>query len=372
MPMKNFTDRSFNAVKRRITEQGYLVTNAKLARIGVLDYLGREIDVDGRLGLILDDVYRVNRLPVDVFDQRAMQSFEGLPITIEHPTDNIDAGNWRNNAVGAIKNVHQEGDFLVAEAWIYDQRAIELIEQNGIKELSCGYTSRLVEDDVFDFRQTQIRGNHVALVPSGRAGVDCRLGDERFSMNKNKQGPITRLLDVIGFRLTDEQRKQVSKLDEDVKATPKENVGVSENGNKQKTNSDKTKSSSNGTQDDLLEEGADELVILRQQLEEAREKLEELNEILLQRDDVAQLARDAIRFVPSVSIGLQDDARNIRIKVLSALEPSYEKRLYKMSDAALEALFVRETNKQGRALGRALLQDSKGKKMDYNALYRSK
>lgn len=372
MPMKKFTDENFNVVKRRLTEQGYLVTSAKLARTGALDYLGREIDEDGRLGLAVDKVYRVNRLPIDVFNQRAIQSFEGLPITVAHPEDDIDAGNWKDNAVGVIKNVHQDGEFLVAEAWIYDRRAIELIEQNGIKELSCGYTSCLVKDDVFDFRQTKIRGNHVALVPSGRAGVDCRLGDERVTMNRNKQGPIARLLDVIGFRLTDEQKRQVSKLDTNVKKTSGKKVNPTQKTTKQTAPVNENELPEDDQDDLPQDEPMDEVAILKAQLEEAREKLEELSEILAQKDDVAQLARDAARFVPGVIISARDDARNIRIKVLSALEPSYDKRLDKMSDAALEALFIRETNKQGRALGQALLRDSADKKMDYNALYRSK
>ncbi|WP_181001920.1 DUF2213 domain-containing protein, partial [Campylobacter concisus] len=56
--------------------------------------------------------------------------------------------------------------------------AIKIIKEQGIKEVSCGYDSKLIERDGRIW-QTNIRGNHLAVVAEGRAGKDCKLGESK-------------------------------------------------------------------------------------------------------------------------------------------------------------------------------------------------
>ena len=56
--------------------------------------------------------------------------------------------------------------------------------KDGKRELSCGYESQIVfdagttpEGEAYDAIQTNIRGNHLAIVGRGRAGSECRIGD---------------------------------------------------------------------------------------------------------------------------------------------------------------------------------------------------
>ncbi|MGA7453734.1 MAG: DUF2213 domain-containing protein [Rhodoplanes sp.] len=78
----------------RITKNGYLVAEPRVARTGVQLYKGVEC---GRPDL---DTVRVYRPPSEVFDVEALSSLTHKPITSEHPSGPITASNWKKHAVG--------------------------------------------------------------------------------------------------------------------------------------------------------------------------------------------------------------------------------------------------------------------------------
>ena len=156
----------------KINDDGYIVTKAKMASIEPMEYLGEEI------GRTSGKIYKVFRDEKEVFSPETIKSFEGKPLTLTHPDDDVTAKNWKDTAIGHIQNVRREGDFLVGDAYINDEIAIKIIKEQGIKEVSCGYDSKLIERDG-KIWQTNIRGNHLAVVAEGRAGKDCKLGDSK-------------------------------------------------------------------------------------------------------------------------------------------------------------------------------------------------
>ena len=65
------------------TGEGFLICrNVPVARIGDQEYLGSEIGLDGADA---GKVITVHRRPEEVFAPEALASFEGKPVTDDHP-----------------------------------------------------------------------------------------------------------------------------------------------------------------------------------------------------------------------------------------------------------------------------------------------
>ncbi len=156
------------------TPEGFLRVDARLTRTGVFEYS------DGERS------WGEMRTEDEVFSPDAMKSFELSVVTDDHPPTFVSASNVRDVQVGHVgTDVRRDGDHLVASRVITDENTIRAIE-GGKRELSCGYTARVIQDSgvaddgtPFAARQTSIRGNHVALVDRGRAGPSCRILLER-------------------------------------------------------------------------------------------------------------------------------------------------------------------------------------------------
>lgn len=123
----------------------------------------------GELGLEGDPdrPVTVRRYPEDVFDAAAMASFEGKDVTAGHPAESVGPANHAAYSRGHVQNVRREGEYLTADLLIKDAALISDIRNGVVREVSCGYHCRYVmEGD--HYRQQDIRGNHVAVVPRGR------------------------------------------------------------------------------------------------------------------------------------------------------------------------------------------------------------
>lgn len=161
----------------RMSRDGYLVADVRIARAGVYQYQGAEV---GRPDLGTVNVYRP---PASVFDARAMRSFALKPITLDHPAAGVSAATWRQHAIGMLgEEIRRDGIFMRGIAIIPDAAAIETIKA-GKRELSGGYHSSLTfgdtttpEGETAQATMGAIVGNHVAVVVAGRAGPHCRIG----------------------------------------------------------------------------------------------------------------------------------------------------------------------------------------------------
>jgi hypothetical protein len=172
--------------KPRRTADGYMAIRAKAARTGVYQYLGSEVDPEGK-HFAADQVVNVYRPADEVFDAASLGSFVGKPITDDHPSEAVNAGNWRDLArgtiMGATRQTIEDGEYVNFDLAFLDAALISKIE-DGKRELSNGYAARLdIEDGTapdgtpYQAVQREIRGNHVAVVDAGRAGSVCRIGD---------------------------------------------------------------------------------------------------------------------------------------------------------------------------------------------------
>jgi uncharacterized protein len=170
----NFTDTSPIGTFKD-TADGYIVATSRIARTGVQEYLASEI------GLIGDHIVKVNRPESEVFHKDTFASLARVPITVDHPNEPVTSDNWSDLAVGEVgDSVLRDGDYVVVNPMIKDTRGVDAAKTTH-REISMGYTADLVPvSDAalpYEFEQTNIRYNHLALVPKGRAGSKARIAD---------------------------------------------------------------------------------------------------------------------------------------------------------------------------------------------------
>ena len=150
---------------------------------------------------------RVSKTIEDIHSAETIRSFEGKPITLEHPTDAagnnvfVTPQNAMNLSRGVIQNVRPGSgklfDKLLADFVIMDEEAIALVESGAMREVSCGYNYDAANIQDGFFEQTNIRGNHVALVPRGRAGPQCAIFDSKEDKSMSLKDKLKDALSVI-------------------------------------------------------------------------------------------------------------------------------------------------------------------------------
>ena len=165
-------------ISRREPEGYLLCLNVPVARTGIQEYLPAELSMAGSAPV---PVYRPEE---EVFSEATLASFEGMPVTNDHPPDGVDVFNIRALQKGHAHNVRrgsgEESDLLLADLIITDPALITAILEDGKREISCGYTYELCEENG-RYIQRKIRGNHVAVVDAGRAGARVSIKDEHPS-----------------------------------------------------------------------------------------------------------------------------------------------------------------------------------------------
>lgn len=175
------------------TEERYLICrNVPIARTGKYLYTAGELGLDGDP----ERAVEVWRDAEEVFSPAAMASFEGKPVTDNHPPENVGPANHGAYARGHAQNIRRDGDFLLADLYINDSTLAEEIRSNTKREVSCGYLCTY-EPDGGRYRQTHIRGNHIAVVPAGRAGHEVAIKDSAPRAEKRRDTPMSKLSHAI-------------------------------------------------------------------------------------------------------------------------------------------------------------------------------
>lgn len=165
---------------REYTPEGFLRVKGRVAKTGTQQYLRRELGLDGDPNALVT----VFRPPEEVFKKSSLDTFHIADITVHHPNKLVDASTYRGANVGVVDGAGvQDGDFVVCDMLIKDADAIKKVEA-GLVELSAGYTAEYVEEKgvtadgvPFDYVQRDIQINHVAIVPTARAGRQARIFD---------------------------------------------------------------------------------------------------------------------------------------------------------------------------------------------------
>lgn len=178
-------------------ENGFLhVAITPISKATVNPYLGREIEGSAAHGFKPDAIYYGLRDPKEL--ARAADTFNGLPLLLEHhPTDAENLPKeWVVGSMGT--DAVYEKPYLKNSMTVTDAQAIGYIEDGTAKEISCSYrftpdftAGEYEEADGskihYDFIMRDIRGNHVALVPEGRAGHDVHVADSGNAVKDIRQ-----------------------------------------------------------------------------------------------------------------------------------------------------------------------------------------
>lgn len=216
-----YADRISDNIRRREPE-GYLIcVNVPIARSGTQQYLQDEVGQGGQ------ETVTVYRPEEEVFSKATMASFEGMPVTNDHPDaeEGVTVDNIQFLQKGHCQNVRRgtgaEKDLLIADLVITDQQTIQEI-LDGKREISCGYNYDLCEEDG-KLVQRQIRGNHIAIVDKGRAGKRVCIKDsapkkERSNakMAKNHVGILSKMLAVFARDAEPEELEEAVDAIEDI------------------------------------------------------------------------------------------------------------------------------------------------------------
>ena len=194
------------------TPEGFLICkDVPIARTGPQDYLARELMLDGDP----DRLITVQRHPEDVFEEATLASFEGKPICDGHPPENVGPENYAAYTKGHVQNVRRDGDYIVADLYINDANLANEVRNNVKREVSCGYLCNYVPDGT-GYKQSRIRGNHVAVVPKGRAGAAVAIHDATPEVEKGRNKPMSEfwksVLTAFGMAAKDASPEELDKM----------------------------------------------------------------------------------------------------------------------------------------------------------------
>lgn len=180
---------AFDSSARTTDAAGRLhISRSHISKATVNPYYGREIPGSEALGLNPDKIYQMLRDPAEL--AASASTFARLPILSEHIPVSADEPR-QDLIIGAIGSVVEFNDpYLDADLGFWEAGAIAGIESGKWRELSCAYyyvpvmTPGTYQGQDYDGVMTQIRGNHLALVESGRAGSDVLAADEAIKTMK--------------------------------------------------------------------------------------------------------------------------------------------------------------------------------------------
>lgn len=175
------------------TDEGYLEAEAFTVRTGIQMYGSKELQLDGAWRLV--PIYRP---PEEVFDKESVASFARKPVTLDHPPVLVTTDNWAQYAVGDVDSeIMRDGERLRMGITLRRKDAVQKVRDGVMRQLSAGYTCDIdwtagvtPQGEPYEGVQRNIRGNHVAIVETGRAGKEFRIGDAAGAENWGA-APIT-------------------------------------------------------------------------------------------------------------------------------------------------------------------------------------
>lgn len=193
---------------RRIDDNGYLhVSACPISKACINPYYGREIPGAAELGLNPTGIYYGYRDPDEL--AKAAETFNGLPLLLEHHFDSADEPQKEHRVGATGTDTAFDAPYLRNTISVQDADAIGKIERGEFKELSCSYrytpdfTPGEVDGVAYDFIMRDIKGNHVALVPRGRAGSDVAVADSMPAGLAINNTPKGELKEMAKFRITE-------------------------------------------------------------------------------------------------------------------------------------------------------------------------
>jgi len=161
-------------------DNGFIpVEDRPISKVGVFPYLGSSIGASEP-----NRIYMVYRPASELSNKETINSFKLVPLIDEHEMLGTDATPAEKKGVQGTtgENIYFKDGVLYGNMKVYSERMKNLIE-GGKKELSLGYKCKYVfesgnfEGKQYDAIQTNLRGNHIALVEEGRMGKEVSVVD---------------------------------------------------------------------------------------------------------------------------------------------------------------------------------------------------
>lgn len=207
-----------------------------ISKAGIFEYYGRNIDAS----LEPDKLYRVLRAPEELSRPETIESFKLVPWIDEHVMLGPDGSGMEapeNKGIEGVigENVYYDASsgYLRANIKVFSNNMQEL-HQAGKRELSAGYRCKYKKiagvwnGQPYDVIQTDIRGNHLALVKQGRMGPDVAVLDHLFQFTFDaREAPMAmdpemkKEMDALTKAVADGIKAMDAKLDEGMKAIDK-------------------------------------------------------------------------------------------------------------------------------------------------------
>jgi hypothetical protein len=188
-----------------LTPEGYLICkNVPIGRTGWMNYYGQELPAI--FNEPTGQPCKVYRSLEELFSPATIASFEGKPVTNTHPTANLDINTVPMTERGHAQNVRRDGDFLVADLYVNDAGLISEVQNDIKREVSSGYVCSWHKIGEGQYEQREIVGNHIAIVPNGRAGSkvaiqDSKPEEEEKKMEVKKSMKVSKqILTALGFK----------------------------------------------------------------------------------------------------------------------------------------------------------------------------
>lgn len=205
---------------KEVDKSGFwLIKKNPISKVGVFPYLGAGISDECEP----NKVYYVYRPESTLVESVPTWDNPPKPFIDDHEMlgDGFTAVDDRP-VQGVIYNPVYENGVLYADIGVYSEELKDQIN-NGKKELSLGYFCNFKKQrgvyngEVYDYVQTDMVGNHIALVDAGRCGSDVKVYDSKYAIDK---------LDIKEFVCGDaEFREEDHPRDEDGKFTNSGSTG---------------------------------------------------------------------------------------------------------------------------------------------------
>ncbi|MCK5611966.1 DUF2213 domain-containing protein, partial [Candidatus Pacearchaeota archaeon] len=207
------------------TNGWYEIEANPLSKAGVFPYFGAD------LGLVGEDagkLFNVLRSPSELSSQETLDSFRLVPIVNDHEILGAKEDGRTPPEEKGIEGITGETIFfdeadstIKGTIKIMSESLKRAIEQ-GKRELSCGYTCEYIKENgiyegsIFDFKQTKILGNHVAVVDFGRMGSQVSVLDQYLESQTMDEKPVkTDVKDYSSLENTEKVGKDGDKDKED-------------------------------------------------------------------------------------------------------------------------------------------------------------
>lgn len=168
-------------------------------------------------------ILREWRPPSEVSNATSIDSLRLVPVTIGHPKDPVTIDNVKDLGVGTVGDdvrcETQWGDEPMKEGvspdvklrcrlTLTDAKAIKVVEDKDLPEVSCGYTADLdmtpgvtATGEVYDAVQRRITYNHLAIGVTGRQGpgVSIRVDHKPPSPKKEEVTMKKLIIDGVSY-----------------------------------------------------------------------------------------------------------------------------------------------------------------------------